>query len=163
MHSAKPDTHTPDPDVTTNPNADVGADGPATLPWVTTLLIGHAVVLIITVWTLSTTTRYHWWFGITATLALLTRLVPDALELFDWACHGAQTWRPPVDPCPRIVVALAAITVRAPDYPEFKQWAEWIAVRLPLRTPQSRMATVIAALGLAVLVAGWAAWQLPSP
>jgi len=172
MQPANPDTHThahahtqdhPSTIQPANPSADTDSIGPASQAWMALLLVGYGIVLTITIATLATTVHHHWWLAAALTLALLTRLVPDALEVTDWACRGAPTWRPPLDPRPRLVTGLTAITARWPDYPEFGQWAAWLQARLRPRTRRSRLATVVVALCLAAMVAGWAAWQPPTP
>jgi hypothetical protein len=165
------------PSATQPAAVNIDTFGPASSAWMWLLLGGYGAALIFTVWTLATTLQHRWWLAATLTLTLLARLVPDALEITDWACRGAPTWQPPIDPCPRPVTALAAlatglaaVTTRWPAYPEFAQWvirlqpwALWLDARLPPRTARSRRATVIAALVLAALIAGWAALQAPSP
>jgi hypothetical protein len=171
MHLCPGDREVHDGHDPTSATSATSATAPATdtrspfppLAWVALLLGGHGMVLLIAIFTAATTVQHHWWFAATATLALLTRLVPDALELTEWACGGAPTWLPPVDPRPRLAVALAALASRAPDYPELARLAPMVEGWLPPRTARSHLATVIVALGLAVLVAAWAGLAAPTP
>jgi len=101
------------------------------------LLAGQAVLLVIATWTLAVATQNHWRITIALDLAVLVRLVGDALVLCEWACTATAwlptfpSWLPPLD---------------APD--PFADWA-W------------PVGTALAALVLAALSA--MALQPPTP
>ena len=67
------------------------------------LLAGQAVLLVIGTWTLAQATQHHWWLTFALDLAVLARLVADAIVLGEWACTAARwlptfpSWLPPLD------------------------------------------------------------------
>jgi hypothetical protein len=136
------------------------------------LVGGYAAALAIMVDALAVAAQHRWWFGAAATLVVLVRVIPDALELATWV-DRPQPWPLPFDPRPWLLVMAVNLTGRL-DWSQLpplvrayleetfeperlEQWQ-----RRHRRTPQSRLVTVLVGLCLATVIAGWASWQPPT-
>ncbi len=78
--------------------------------WVTLLLGGQTVLLVVTTWTLAVASSHGWVLPVLLTVGLLAKLVPDTLRLGEWAV-AATTWTPPVDRHLHLAVAVAALVL----------------------------------------------------